>query len=60
MLAADELGISSSELDVKVIHSKEKDTILFYSTIMIAPCLSSAFGFGAETGCKQKSLAAWS
>lgn len=45
LLAADELGLSSSEVDVKITHSKDKDMILFYSTIVIAPCALLVIGF---------------
>ena len=45
LLADDELGLSGSEVDVKITHSNDKDMLLFYGTIVIAPCLLLFIGF---------------
>ena len=45
LLATDDLGISSSEVDVKITHSKDKDIILFYSTTVVVPCVLLVIGF---------------
>ena len=45
LLEEKQLGISSSEVDVKIMHSGGEHTFLFYSTIGIFPCLVLLFGY---------------
>jgi hypothetical protein len=47
-------GVTSSEADVPISHTRKQDVIWFYSTIFLAPALLVGLGFGVTRGARRK------
>jgi hypothetical protein len=47
-------GLTSTEVDVPISHTRKQDVIWFYGTIFLAPVLVIAAGFGVTRGGRRR------